>query len=125
MRQVASRTAGRKPRMKPKLLKSTSIGLRTNGEIRHFDTMEKAEPVANLPVDLVRKTAERAPIARCGPAGRQPRSSASLARRRNRLSTASRRAADARSGHGSDHTRRTGRRARVYFDADPSLWRRI
>jgi hypothetical protein len=38
------------------------------------------------------------------------------------LIAASRRLASARSGHGSAQASRTGRRARVYFDADPALW---
>jgi hypothetical protein len=38
------------------------------------------------------------------------------------LIVASRRLAAARSAHGSAHTSRTGRRARVYFEAAPALW---
>jgi hypothetical protein len=38
------------------------------------------------------------------------------------LIVASRRLARARSGCGSAQAIRTGRRARVYFDADPALW---
>jgi hypothetical protein len=35
---------------------------------------------------------------------------------------ASRRLAAERSRHGSAHSSRTGRRARVYFEAAPALW---
>jgi hypothetical protein len=38
------------------------------------------------------------------------------------LTAASRRLACERSRHGSTHVSRTGRRARVYFDADPASW---
>jgi hypothetical protein len=38
------------------------------------------------------------------------------------LIAASRRLAPERSRAGSNHTIRTGRRTRVYFDADPALW---
>jgi hypothetical protein len=38
------------------------------------------------------------------------------------LTAASRRLAAERSRHGSVHTSRTGRRARVYFEAAPALW---
>ena len=50
------------------------------------------------------------------------RVSASFAARGSALSAASRRLACERSRHGSAQASRTGRRARVYFDAVPSLW---
>ena len=48
--------------------------------------------------------------------------SASFSARGSALTAASRRLAVARSRQDSTHTSRTGRRARVYFDAEPALW---
>ncbi len=53
---------------------------------------------------------------------RGSRVSASFASRVSALIAASRRLARARSACGSAQAIRTGRRARVYFDADPALW---
>jgi hypothetical protein len=53
---------------------------------------------------------------------RGSRVSASFAGRDSALIAASRRLAWERSRHGSSHASRTGRRARVYFDADPASW---
>ena len=51
---------------------------------------------------------------------RGSRVSASFASRGSALTAASRRLASERSRQGSSHANRTGRRARVYFDADPA-----
>ena len=48
--------------------------------------------------------------------------SASFSARGSALTAASRRLAAERSRHRSAHTSRTGRRARVYFEAAPALW---
>jgi hypothetical protein len=52
---------------------------------------------------------------------RRPRVSASFAARGSALTAASRRQASERSRQGSAQARLTGRRARVYFDAEPAL----
>ena len=76
-----------------------------------------------LPLRPRRAVGRRAPAAARGvrAMARRPRVSASFAARGSALTAASRRLASERSRQGSAQARLTGRRARVYFDAEPAL----